>query len=167
MPVRNAIKSYVEQGIYHVYNRGLNKQLIFLDNRDYTRFKAIAGKLLYAQTTLRPGRAKNFSEEITILNYCLMPNHFHVLVQQRYSDSMTRFMRSLTNQYVHYFNFRHQRTGSLFSGRYKARLISNDEDLVNVRRYIIENPLEIVGSFEALTGYPHVGTDLRGQSLED
>ncbi len=159
MPARNAIKLYVAQGIYHVYNRGLDKQLTFQDAEDYRRFLGLL-MLLGSPQSLLPGLPKNYSDEITVLAFCLMPNHFHLLIRQEHESSMPRFMRSLMNRYVHYYNLRHTRTGNLFHGRYKARLIETDEDLVSVKRYVLENPLEILGSKAALKSYPYVGTDL-------
>lgn len=91
-----------------------------------------------------PGRYiyKNYFGEILIQRYCLRKNHLHLLVNQVLERSMEGFMRSLMNSYVRYFNKRHNRVGPLFQGCYKARLITSDEDLINVGEYIDDNARE-------------------------
>ncbi|MBI2010298.1 MAG: transposase [Candidatus Chisholmbacteria bacterium] len=87
---------------------------------------------------------KNYHEKIKLLAYCLMPNHFHLLIQQTDSEVIAEFMQSLTTRYTMYFNKRHKRVGALFQGAYRAVLIQEDAYLLHLSRYIHRNPSEYV-----------------------
>jgi REP element-mobilizing transposase RayT len=140
MPVKNSIKTFVEKGIYHVYNRGVNKQPIFYDKEDYLIFVSLLKKyLLEPILHINDGR-RNYHKRIILYSFCLIENHYHLLLMQRDRKAMTEFMRSLMVSYILAFNKKYNRVGHLFQGIYKARLIINDEDLVNVSRYIHNNP---------------------------
>jgi len=148
MPSKNTIREYEEGGIYHIYNRGTNKQDIFLDKKDYTRF------LFYLKLYLEEPESiqdidiqkrnylerRNFHENINLLLYCLMPNHFHVVLKQKGEKDITDFIRCVALNYSMYFNKRHSRVGPLFQGKYKAVLVKNDEYLLHLSRYIHRNP---------------------------
>lgn len=133
MPYREPI--FFKGGYYHVYSRGSEKRVIFLDRADKERFLT---------------RVKEYKDkhQISILCYCLMPNHYHLLVQQTTEESLTTFISRLNLAYAMYFNKRYERVGPLFQGRFKAKNIENDEYLVHLSRYIHLNPLEIVGSID-------------------
>ena len=151
MPARNSLKEYVKGGIYHIYNRGIDKRDIFLDERDYQTFlfflkiylldKEILETELQGTDTCKIER-NNFADEIKLLAYCLMPNHFHLMVKQNGEYSISRFMKCIATNYSMYFNKRNNRTGTLFQGRYKAVLIKEDNYLLHLSRYIHLNPLE-------------------------
>ena len=161
MPVKNVIKEYLPDSFYHIYNRGVNKQKIFTTLQDYKTFLQFL-KLYLApkdQATLQSSlqstenwhekdkiirllRLNNYSEEIDLLAYCLMPNHFHLLIKQKAEISIQLFMRSLLSKYSTYFNHTHTRSGPLFEGRYKAVLVKSEEQLVHLSRYIHINPKE-------------------------
>lgn len=159
MPQKNTIKTYVENGFYHIYNRGVDKRKIYKDKQDRKVF------LSYLKTALSPPpkleklrrvtinvkgvsftkvarQPKNFNEKIDFLCYCLMPNHFHLLIKQRYKGAMETFMRSVITRYSMYFNKKYNRIGPLFQGTYKAVLITKDEYLLHLSRYIHQNPFE-------------------------
>ena len=85
---------------------------------------------------------KNFYGKITLIAYCLMPNHFHLLIHTKEGRDMEYFMRSLMTRYTKYFNVRNRRVGPIFQGRYKAVLVESDEQLLYLTRYIHRNPLE-------------------------
>jgi putative transposase len=146
MPAKNRIKIYQENGYYHLYNRGVAKQPIFLDDQDYKVFLSYLKEYLSPPLqgrTLKsyPSRKhKNFSNEIDLLCYCLVKNHFHLLAKQQKEDGITRFVRSLITRYSMYFNNKNNRVGSVFQGRYKAVLVSSDEQLLHLTRYIHQNP---------------------------
>ena len=108
MPSRHEIKESLPGGTYHVYNRGVERRRVFLDGRDYARFI----------NQLRQSLARE--AQITLLAYCLMPNHFHLLLRQSNSDSMGRFMQRVSVAYTMYFNIKQNRVGPLFQGKYKA-----------------------------------------------
>ena len=165
MSGKNSNKIYIENGYYHIYNRGVEKRLIFQDNQDYGIF------LSYLNDYLSPKdenglrdllgkhnlsskerekiwhrlRINNFYQEITLLAYCLMPNHFHLFLMQKNSDSIDKFMNSLSTRYVMYFNRKYQRVGALYQDVYKAVLIANDEQFLQLSRYIHKQALTMQG----------------------
>jgi putative transposase len=88
-------------------------------------------------------RSKLNKDEVEMICYCLMPNHFHFLLKQNSKDGITKFMRRISNAYVRYFNKRYNRVGALFQGKFKAALIKSDDYLLHLSRYIHLNPLEV------------------------
>jgi len=151
MPQRNSIKTYVQDGYYHLYNRGVGKQDIFQDAEDYRVFLNILKDTLLPLTkdkgaTLKSYKSnayqrKNFNEQIELLVYALLPNHFHLLVHQVVPRIIDQFMRSIGTRYSMYFNKKYKRNGSLFQGIYKASLIFDEPYLLHLSRYIHRNPL--------------------------
>lgn len=123
----SAQRGYEEGGIYHVYNRGNRKNPIFLGSEDYATFL-----FKLQEFAARYG--------VTVLAYCLMPNHYHLLLRQESTRPLSRLMQALGSSYSQYFNWQHQEVGCLCQGRYGARRIGSAEDLVNVARYIHLNP---------------------------
>ncbi|MEM2145687.1 MAG: transposase [Candidatus Jordarchaeaceae archaeon] len=89
---------------------------------------------------LKMMRLNNFYGEINLLCYCLMPNHFHLLIKQKSSNAIDRFMNSLNTKYVMYFNKKYSRVGPLFEGVYKAVLVKTTEQLMYLSAYIHGNP---------------------------
>lgn len=161
MASKNSRKVYTEQGYYHIYNRGVEKRHIFLDSQDYGVFlsylkqyltpkdeKDLSAKLSDPDITpierdkvLKLLKLNNFYNEIFLLAFCLMPNHFHLLVKQSSALSIDKFMNSLALRYVIYFNRKYKRTGGLFQDVYKAVTVETDEQLLHLTRYIHQNPL--------------------------
>lgn len=159
MPAKNVVKIYVTDGIYHVYNRGVEKRIIFSDAKDYKVFlsylkvylSSLPDKKITKEFTLQGVTfkgvlrvPKNYHKKIKLLAYCLMPNHFHLLIQQASSELIGEFMQSLATRYTMYFNKRHKRVGTLFQGAYRAALIQEDSYLLHLSRYIHLNPLKYV-----------------------
>src|SRR3989338_11478806 len=113
---------------YHIYNRGNSKQKIFHDSEDYFRFLS----LMYACNsvnnfrifTLTKGESPYDFERgkqlISIGAYCLMPNHFHILITQMEDKGISKFMQKLSTAYSMYYNKKYQRTGGLFEGKFKS-----------------------------------------------
>lgn len=93
---------------------------------------------------------------VSIIAYCLMPNHFHFLLKQLKEDGITIFMNRLANSYSRYFNLKYKRGGTLFQGRFKAILVKNDEQLLHLTRYIHLNPYAsgVVKNTKELENYP-------------
>jgi putative transposase len=77
---------------------------------------------------------------VDIGSYCLMPNHFHLLLHQRQEDGISRFMQKLTTAYTMYFNIKNKRTGVLFQGRFKSKHAAEDRYLKYLLSYIHLNP---------------------------
>jgi len=165
MPARNVIKPYVENGAYHLYNRGVEKRLLFLDGMDYGVLLRYLKEYLLTKDTdnlskrlsdpntsykekdtiLKLIRLNNFSESLNLLAYCLMPNHFHFLVRQTGANTIDQFMQSLCTRYTMYFNRKYKRVGTLFQSVYKAVLVDNDEQFLHLTRYIHRQALASQG----------------------
>ena len=123
MPSRNVIKHYLPDSFYHVYNRGVEKRPIYIDDQDLVVFRS------YLSTAANMHNVK-------ICEFAYKPNHFHVLIFQKGSRDMQKMMHSVGTRYTIYFNVRYDRVGRLFQGTYKARLVNSDEDYTTVVSYI-------------------------------
>ena len=141
MPAKNTVREYIEDGYYHVYNRGVEKRDIFCDETDYLVFLSFLKKYL---TEPEKGFANEIQvsvyEDIELLAYCLMPNHFHLVLKQHRVDAITDFMKALLTRYAMYFNKKYNRVGSLFQGKFRAVAIYTDEYLLHLSRYVHLNP---------------------------
>lgn len=143
---------FLEDEYYHIYNRGNGKQIIFNDDEDYKRFVG----LMYACNQLDNFKSDNLKKDQGLFNvtinksivnigaYCLMPNHFHVLVTPNNPDSISQFMKKILTAYVMYFNKKYIRTGSLFEGKFKAEHVNNDKYLKYLFSYIHLNPVKLI-----------------------
>lgn len=120
---------HFENAFYHVFNRGVAKQPIFLDDSDHHNFLL---KLLFLKTK------KHFDH--SIYSYVLMPNHFHLLIQTR-KIPISKIMASLLTSYSMYFNIKHKRVGTLFQNRFKSKLCQKESYFLEASRYIHLNPL--------------------------
>lgn len=165
MPATNSIKSYIANSYYHIYNRGVEKRDIFLDEQDFAVFLSYLKSYLLPkdENSLRSVlasssassrdkdqaahllRLNNFSNEIELLCYSLLPNHFHLLVYQHSRDAIDRFINSLGTRYTKYFNRRYSRVGGLYQGVYKAVLVETENQLLHLSRYIHLNPFNWLG----------------------
>jgi len=152
---------------YHLYNRGTEKRIIFNDFQDYYRFifqmfacnigspatnifkKEIISA---ARLILNGGEIKNkekfiINEHSPLVNvsvFCLMPNHYHLVLQERTKGGISKFMQKLGTAYTMYFNLRNGRSGNLFQGKFKSILIKGEDYLLALLRYIHLNPGELV-----------------------
>lgn len=161
MPAKNIVKPYVENGFYHIYNRGVEKRDIFLDEQDYRVFLSYLKTALLPPLPINsinftlkgstfkgiPKQPKNFYGLIELVAYTLMPNHFHMLIQQHNSTSITTFMQSICTRYSMYINKKYKRVGALFQSIYKGALINDEPYLLHLTRYIHRNPLKISPDF--------------------
>ncbi len=149
MSYRQAI--FANGQFYHVFNRGVEKRTTFIDRRDYNRFVDSLNYYRAKDQRVRfsfRGRLPILNKDIPsgplfaeVVSYCLMPNHFHLLLKQVNDSGITTFLSKLSNSYTKYFNTRHKRVGPLFQGSFKAVRIESDEQLTHVSRYIHLNPL--------------------------
>lgn len=142
MPSRNVSKQQLPESYYHVYARGSNKQKIFIDSTDYNYFLSLFDRYLSkCQAISKTGEAyPHYAGKVNVVAYCLMSNHFHLLVYQKKLPYLEKLMRSIMTSYSRYFNLRYKRTGSLFESRYKAVHIDDDSYLQHITRYIHLNP---------------------------
>jgi len=155
---------------YHIYNRGVDKRKIFLKKKDYERFiyslyefnretrvlnfkRRVEG--FGGEIEIDRGRAsfKSFKSSlkievserlVDIACFCLMPNHFHLLLSQKKEEGITKFLLKISTGYAMYFNKKYNRTGALFEGRFKAIHIDKESYFLQLSRYIHLNPLEII-----------------------
>lgn len=144
MPAKNSIKEYAPEGYYHIYNRGVAKQQIFLDEQDYKVFLGYLRTYLSTPETtdeVFPSRKlKNYFDQVKLLAYCLMSNHFHLFAWQKEIDALTSFMRALTIKYSMYFNKKYNRVGPVFQGKFKAVTITSEPQFIFLSKYIHRNP---------------------------
>ncbi len=143
---------------YHVYNRGTDKRIIFLDSYDYYRFII----LLYLCNSSNPIDIQKLTREgytftdflkidigekiVHIGAYCLMPNHFHLLIKEKQEGGVSLFMKKLMTAYSMYFNKKYERKGRLFEGTFKAQHANVDEYLKYLFSYIHLNPVKLIDS---------------------
>jgi len=125
---------------YHVFNRGSNKQPIFIDEKDYLSFLKRV-KLILNLTTDNNLHLKAVpAESFSIASFCLMPNHFHFLIRQNTNTGISKLLLKLCTSYSMYFNKKYQRSGPLFQDTFKAKPVTNDSYLVYLSAYIHNNP---------------------------
>lgn len=142
--------------VYHVFNRGIDRRNIFTGFREYLRAQELIQFYKHRETPIRYSkflqipksvredvlRELNKSEtHIDVLAYCLMPNHFHFMLQQNADKGIPTFISNFTNAYTRYFNTKHDRVGPMFEGIFKAILVESDEQLIHLSRYIHLNPI--------------------------
>lgn len=144
--------------LFHVLNRGVDQRTIFLDDRDRRRF--VNGLFQFndqkpASNTRRSplsmfdlrNRTNDERELIVDIHaWCLMKNHYHLLLSERVEGGITLFMRKLNIGYANYFNERHERSGALFQGRSKRKHIDSEAYFLHILHYIHLNPLDHLSS---------------------
>jgi REP element-mobilizing transposase RayT len=114
-------------GVYHVISRGNRQQTIFYDDRDYARFLDVLGAVV-----LRLGWKCHA--------YCLMPNHFHLVIETP-EPNISAGMQRLNSTYAQWFNRRYGYTGHLFQGRFYGQLVESTYQLLELARYVVLNPV--------------------------
>jgi len=120
-------KNSYKGGYFHIYNRGNRKQNIFIEEKDYLNY-------------LKRLRDYKDKYNIAVICYCLMPNHFHLLIRQDSDLPIYRFMHALHTSYSMYFNKKYNKVGHMFQNRFKQKEISKDEYFSKVTSYIHFNP---------------------------
>lgn len=135
---------------YHIYNRGNSKQTIFRDSADYNHFI----KMLYLCNSIRnivnrdiTKNSYDYEREKTLVYigaYCLMPNHFHLLIKEKMENGISKFMQKISTAYSMYFNKKYKRTGGLFEGKFKSQHINNDRYMKYLFSYIHLNPIKLI-----------------------
>ncbi|OGZ08017.1 MAG: hypothetical protein A3C93_00500 [Candidatus Lloydbacteria bacterium RIFCSPHIGHO2_02_FULL_54_17] len=148
--------SFAPGEYYHLYNRGVEQRIIFTDKKDHARFIALlrccnTDETLNLQQHFKTGgtyeKLFQFPDKdrlVAIGAYCLMPNHFHILVRELIDGGVSRFMLKLGTAYSMYFNRKYSRKGRLFSGPFQARHVAEDNYLKYLYAYIHLNPVKIV-----------------------
>lgn len=147
---------FINGKLYHLYNRGTDKRKVFLDDQDYFRFihnlfefndTEPAKNIYYKSHEIRTHkideekRARKLIVKIHV--FCLMPNHFHLLLEQVRDGGIKEFIRKLCLGYALYFNKKYERVGVLFQGRFKSVLVENDSYFLHLPYYLHANPLDL------------------------
>ncbi len=150
-------KAFANGERYHIYNRGVDKRNIFSDEDDYRYFKhmlKIFNNTLSAENARRnfknpktttEGSRTSFSKPLVeIEQYCLMPNHYHLLIKQVREKGISLFLQKLGTGYTHFFNKKNKRSGVLFQGKTKSKHVDNDPYLQYLKAYINFNPIDLI-----------------------
>ncbi|OGN13469.1 MAG: hypothetical protein A3J47_03880 [Candidatus Yanofskybacteria bacterium RIFCSPHIGHO2_02_FULL_43_22] len=144
------------QDFYHTLNRGVDKRTIFLDKQDYLRFihdlyelnnedrvESTFGAFKNDPALANVTKRKQRKLLVDILAFCLMPNHYHLLLAPRVENAIPKFMSKINIGYAKYFNQKYERTGALFQGRYKKILVTENIHFLHLPFYIHFNPLDL------------------------
>lgn len=148
---------FAEGEIYHVYNRGVEKRTIFEDESDYQRMQALlylcnsktpvdVGAYLDRGFTYQSLGSLDIDKRIIDIGaWCLMPNHFHLLLRESHREGgISQFMLKITTAYSMYFNKKNERVGSLMQGPFKAEHVHSDRYLQYLYSYIHLNPIKLI-----------------------
>lgn len=145
---------FSETEIYHIYNRGVDKRDVFLDEKDYLRFihdlfefndmNPVMNANYYFSSNSRSFKiSKPRKLLVEILIFTLMPNHFHLVLRQLAEKGIKMFMHKMGTGYTMYFNNKYERNGALFQGRFKAKVIDENQYFSHIPFYIHANPLKL------------------------
>ena len=149
-------RTLVTGSFYHIYNRGVAKQEIFKDERDYSHFLLCLShyleqepvqKLSYLLRQPKAGKTLSLAVDMPLVRvhaYCLMPNHFHLLLEQIEENGISLFMNRIGIGFTKFFNKRYDRSGALFGGTFKAKVVNDDSYLFHLSRYIHLNPVSLL-----------------------
>lgn len=141
--------SFLKNNYYHIVNSGVEKRLIFLDKKDIDRFVSLIDYYRFKNPAVRFSFRKRPSnthietpteEAVKIICFCLMPNHFHLLLRQEEETPISNFLSKISNSYTKYFNNRYKRVGPLFKGTFNSVPVEKIEDVVNISRHIHLDP---------------------------
>lgn len=170
MPARTT--PLITNQFYHTFNRGINKQPIFLGIRDYKRALEVLefysftnppvrfSKFLLLANQQRINLLANLRRErdklVEIISFALMPNHFHFLLEQKKDNGISKFMANFQNSYTRFFNTKYHKIGPLLQGQFKTVRIEDENQLFHLNRYIHLNPYSsfVVKKIVDLNKYP-------------
>jgi putative transposase len=155
-------ENFAENEHYHIFGRGVNKEKIFIDDRDRVRFiflmthfqspTRIYNVSWYTESFIKRGsfstredRVKDILKKrsVELVAFSLMPNHFHILVQNLDDGVMSVYMHRVLTAYSKYFNTRYNKKGHVFHGPFGAVHVKNNNQLLHLSAYIHKNPKEL------------------------
>lgn len=149
---RHRMSLITMEHLYHVLNRGVDKREIFFDSQDYARFihnlyegndsSPIKNTARIIMSDIRCRSLKKRERLVDIHGWCLMKNHFHLLLSQRVDKGISRFIQKVNIGYVKFFNLKYKRTGTLFQGKTKKVLIESEPHFYHILHYVHLNPLD-------------------------
>lgn len=141
---------------YHVFSRSIAKYIVFNNEEEYSKFIEIYklyrhinfgyqySKFIRLNPMIQSQIINSLQSDnevfVEIIAFCLMPTHIHFLLKQTADQGISKFIAKILNCYSRYFNIKHKRTGPLWSGRFKSVLVSTDEQLLHLTRYLHLNP---------------------------
>lgn len=172
---------------YHIYNRGTDKRKTFLDKNDYERFlfvlKSLNGRSSHGNVSKSLDLAlsgksrkqiKEYSQLVDVADYCLMPNHYHLVVEQLIDGGISKFLQKVMTSYTMYFNKKYERSGVLFQGKTKSKFITSNLHYRQVKMYIDLNPVDLYdsgwrekGKVSSLDGAKKFLKDFKWSSCKD
>lgn len=139
--------------IFHILNRGVEKRKIFLDDKDYYRFFHNLEDFNDKDLTILPYSVrrsairkpkKSKKKLVNVLCWCMMPNHYHILVQEVIDGGASIFSKKISSGYTQYFNLKNERSGVLFQGRSKIIQLKRNEHFIHIPYYILSNPVKLI-----------------------
>ena len=167
------IKNHAPGEYYHIYNRGMQKQLIFETDKDRLRFlfllfvfqgknsiknisREIKQNVQSSTLHIRPELVKEVLKNRTmeLISFCFMPNHFHLQILEKTEGGISKYMQRVLTAYTKYFNVKHQKSGHLLQGSYKSVLMENDLQLMHTSAYIHKNSRELTNWKKKEDKYP-------------
>lgn len=138
--------------IYHIFNRSIAGYVIFNNPEEFNRMLELVKLCRFINFNYRYSQFSKLelSTKMAIINklekdnnilveivaFCLMPTHIHLILKQIIDDGITKYLGRISNSYSKYFNFKHSRTGPLWSGRFKNEIVETDEQLLHLTRYV-------------------------------
>lgn len=169
MPVRKI--PLVTGEYYHIFNRGINRQPTFTTERDYRRavqtliyYRPIINKIKYSNFLARSRderqsilkKLATTPHKISVIAYCMMPNHFHLLLRQEDDGGISKYLADFQNSFTKYFDAKHKRSGALFDRQFKAVHVESENQLLHLTRYIHLNPYSSgIVTKDQITHYPY------------
>lgn len=125
-----------QSGIYHVMLRGVNRQQIFDDDDDYRKFIMI----LHDMTSPKDELKRPLPPRCAFYTYCLMPNHVHLLIQEK-EEKLSKTVKQIASRYAMYYNNKYEHFGHLFQDRFKSEPVESYSYFLTLIRYIHQNPV--------------------------
>jgi putative transposase len=171
MPRRK--QKHQDTNCYHIYNRSIDSKPIFAKKESAERFQNLIFLYRFTDFSVSYSRFRRYSKEdrnklieklqlkndllTELICFCIMPNHFHLLLRQEKEGGISKFTGNIQNSFVKYFNKKHRRAGPLFQGEFKSVLVENESQFLHLSRYIHLNPYSsgIAQTFDQLISYPH------------
>ncbi len=132
---------------YHLYNRGTEKRIIFLDEQDYRHFLFLMHVCNTEKSIILRSVGENFDRGESVIDigtFCLMPNHFHIVAREKIENGISLYMRKLLTGYSMYFNKKYKRTGKLYEGVFKSIHVDKDTYLKYLYSYTHLNPAKLM-----------------------
>src|SRR4030042_6882825 len=143
----------LDGGYYHIITRGNDRRRLFRYKQDYKYFLAVIKKYLT-------------KFQVNILNYCLMPNHIHLLVKAKKAEDLPKYMQAILQVYAGYFREKHDSVGFVFQNRYKSCIIEKESYLLECARYIERNALRAKIT-QNLLDYPWSSFSFYAKGIDD